>query len=363
VLAATVGIGRFVYTPILPRMTEDLGMTKGTASLLASANFAGYFAGALVAARPVLGGLRRHRMLGGLAGSAATTAGMAFVSSASAFAVLRFAGGVASALALVFASALVLDRLNEARRPEFAALHFTGPGGGIAASAALSPRTPRGAAAGDCFGSPAVSCRSLRSPGPRHSYRSVPSHPGPMGYRRHGAAGASRRWRLPTGFSALGTSSPGRFSSPSSAGRPRYAFSSHTSGSSSAFPGYRRWFFWTSVGERIGISQAFAIACVAEAAGVVASVLWTTPAGVFVAAGLFGGTIMGITALGLIAGRRLTSGDPRGTLAILTAVFGIGQIVGPAFAGAVYDTTGSFVLPSMAAAGALLLGALLVVVG
>jgi hypothetical protein len=72
---------------------------------------------------------------------------------------------------------------------------------------------------------------------------------------------------------------------------------------------------------------------------------------------------MGITALGLIAGRRFTTGDPGGTLAILTAVFGIGQIVGPAFAGAVYDATGSFLLPSMAAASALLLGALLVLVG
>ena len=33
-LAAAVGIGRFVYTPILPLMVEDLGMTKGGAGLL-----------------------------------------------------------------------------------------------------------------------------------------------------------------------------------------------------------------------------------------------------------------------------------------------------------------------------------------
>lgn len=136
-LAEAMGIGRFVYTPILPRMMEDLGMTKSTAGALASANFSGYLAGALFAATPLLRGARRQWLLAGLAGSAVTTGAMAFVSSTAAFAVLRFAGGVASAFVLVFASALVLDRLSAAGRFDLAAVHFAGVGGGIAVSAAL----------------------------------------------------------------------------------------------------------------------------------------------------------------------------------------------------------------------------------
>ena len=66
---------------------------------------------------------------------------------------------------------------------------------------------------------------------------------------------------------------------------------------------------------------------------------------------------MGLTALGLIGARRLSRGDPRPTLAVMTAAFGLGQIVGPVFAGAVYDTTGSFLLPSLTAAAALAVGA------
>ena len=37
-------------------------------------------------------------------------------------------------------------------------------------------------------------------------------------------------------------------------------------------------------------------------------------------------------------------------IALVTAVFGIGQIVGPAFAGYAYDLSGSLLVPSLTAA-------------
>jgi MFS family permease len=120
---------------------------------------------------------------------------------------------------------------------------------------------------------------------------------------------------------------------------------------------------WTWVGEKIGIARAFALACGIEAVGVAASVLWLTPSGVLLAAALLGGTFMGITALGLVGARRLSRGDPRHTLAVMTAAFGLGQIVGPTFAGIVYDATGTLLAPSLTAAGALSVGALLAIVG
>src|ERR1700730_10113642 len=80
-MAAAVGIGRFVYTPILPLMVEDLGMTKSAAGLLASANHAGYLAGALVAAMPGLPGSRRRWLLVALIVGALPTAAVAMTSS------------------------------------------------------------------------------------------------------------------------------------------------------------------------------------------------------------------------------------------------------------------------------------------
>src|SRR5580658_5369923 len=136
-MAVGIGIGRFVYTPILPPMLAALGLSKSTAGLIASANFAGYLAGALGATRASLPGSRRTWLLGALLASAATTTAMGLTTSVAAFLLLRFLGGVASALALILASALVLDRLAEAGRPGLAALHFAGVGVGIALSASV----------------------------------------------------------------------------------------------------------------------------------------------------------------------------------------------------------------------------------
>jgi predicted MFS family arabinose efflux permease len=74
---------------------------------------------------------------------------------------------------------------------------------------------------------------------------------------------------------------------------------------------------------------------------------------------LVGGSFMGLTALGLIRARDLASGDPRRALALMTVAFGAGQIIGPYFAGVVFDRLGSFTVPSLAAVAALLVAAVL----
>src|SRR5579871_1758666 len=122
-MAAAIGVGRFVYTPILPPMVEALGLTKSQAGVIAASNFMGYFAGALLAAVR-LPGSRRAWLIGALAVNAMALAAMGLVGSMLALSVLRFVAGLVSAFGLIFASALVLDRLAAAGRAPLSAVHF-----------------------------------------------------------------------------------------------------------------------------------------------------------------------------------------------------------------------------------------------
>ncbi|MGH7094511.1 MAG: YbfB/YjiJ family MFS transporter, partial [Stellaceae bacterium] len=116
---------------------------------------------------------------------------------------------------------------------------------------------------------------------------------------------------------------------------------------------------WTRIAASLGIAAAFALACAVEAVGVLASVAWPSASGVLLAAVLVGGTFMGLTALGLMRACTLAAGDARRPLAMMTGAFGVGQIVGPAFAGIVSDRLGGFTVPSIVAMAALLVAAFL----
>src|SRR5829696_2471648 len=76
-LAAAMGIGRFAYTPLLPAMQQAAGFDPAQAGLLAAANYAGYLAGALLAAFAVPASGRIRILLVSAVTVAAATALMA----------------------------------------------------------------------------------------------------------------------------------------------------------------------------------------------------------------------------------------------------------------------------------------------
>jgi predicted MFS family arabinose efflux permease len=361
-LAAAMGVGRFVYTPILPNMQEALGLSKAAAGLIASANFLGYLIGALLAAAPHLPGGRRNWLLGALLVSAATTAAMGLASAMPAFLMLRAIGGAASAFVLVLASALVLDRLAAAGRTGLFALHFAGVGTGIAVSALVVSvlqalgedwRVLWYAVGGVSLAAAAAVAWLILPADPPHA-----GFAGPV-------AEATTRRGLPALVCAYGLFGFGyvitatflvaivRASPPLRSVEPLVWLTVGLTAAPSVA-------LWARVSLRLGIPRTFSIACVVEAVGVAASVLWPSVIGALVAAALLGGTFMGLTALGLSGARRLAPAKLRPVIAVMTASFGFGQIAGPALAGLLSEHTGGFAVPSLLAAAALLAAAVIV---
>ena len=141
-LAVAMGLGRFAFTPLLPMMLNDGVLDLPAASWLASANYFGYLLGAMLCTlQPWL--WARFRWLPLLAYSSLVRAGllatglltlaMAWQAPA-AWPWLRFAAGVASAVVFVFTSGWCLSRLARLGLPALGGVIYAGPGAGIVVS-------------------------------------------------------------------------------------------------------------------------------------------------------------------------------------------------------------------------------------
>ncbi|MFN4010619.1 MAG: YbfB/YjiJ family MFS transporter [Pannonibacter sp.] len=362
-LAGAMGIGRFVYTPILPFMTEGVPLSPAEGGLIASANFLGYLIGALLASLPGLPGQQRTWLVGALGVSVVTSLAMSVAGNLASFAGLRFVSGLASAFAFVFAAALVLDRLARLGRPDLSALHFAGVGLGIALSALLVAGLAaagsgwRGlwlASGGVTFVLAVAVTRLLRSTPPAEN-RPQTAVAGPARL-----SASVIRLVIAYGLYGLGYVVTATFVSVIARSDPALASAEALVWLTVGLTAAPSILIWNWVAGRIGAAYAFALAAALEAVGVVLSVISSSPLGILAAAALLGGTFVGITALGFIEARRLTEGDPRRLIAAMTASFGLGQMLGPSLAGFGADLTGSFLLPSLAAATCLILsGALM----
>ena len=360
-MAAAIGIGRFIYTPILPLMAEGLHLTKGEAGLIASANFLGYLAGAVAAASPRLRGNPRTWLLAALAISAVSTGAMAWPADIGLLLALRFIGGVASAYVLVLASSLVLERLAASGHGGLSAIHFSGVGTGIVVSALMTWALAAGQLGWRAMwvGGGMLSLAGLAVVATLVSGGDAARPP---------AANAAdsprdarlRRLAIAYGLFGFGYVITATFIVVIVRGSPQAAPIEPVFWLVFGLAAIPSVALWAAAGRRYGVLRSFVVACIIEAAGVFASVAWPGVTGLLVASVLLGGTFMGLTALGLIAARNLAPVDARRWVGILTAAFGLGQIVGPIVAGYGFDLTGSFFLPSMVAVAALVISAGLV---
>lgn len=315
-LAAAMGIGRFVYTPILPLMTAQAGLGPQAAGHIATANYAGYLAGAVTAA---LSGriARSHRVFQAcLVAVTLSLLCMPLTTAVPGWLTLRAVAGVGSALAFVIAVNALLDS-----SPRHSGWGFSGVGIGIALSAALVLALPAGTdwrvswwAAGGLAGALAVLAWRLPSP----------AAPAPA------AAPAGRAARgqfglLFAGYTleGVGYIVAGTFLVA--------AVAQHSPGRL----GGAAWLvvglavipsamLWDRLAERFSRPALLTVALMLQAGGI--ALACASGATALVGAVLFGGTFIGVSTLALAEGRVL--GVPA-AVALLTAGYSAGQIVGP----------------------------------
>jgi hypothetical protein len=141
-LAVAMGIGRFAFTPLLPMMLHDGVIDLRSASWLASANYLGYLAGALLCTFQPWIWARATRLppidgpwlvRAGLVATAVLTLAMA-LPLPRLWPLLRFAAGVASALVFVYTSGWCLSQLARLQATALGGVMYAGPGAGIVVS-------------------------------------------------------------------------------------------------------------------------------------------------------------------------------------------------------------------------------------
>jgi predicted MFS family arabinose efflux permease len=357
-MAVAMGIGRFVYTPILPGMMDGLGLTASDAGLIASANYAGYLVGAILAAGNWGQGREHAVAMAGLAASTVLAAAMGLTESIGLFLAIRFLAGVASAFVMVFLSTIVFSRLAVAGRSDLQAWHFGGVGAGIAISSLMTAALLLAGAQWQAswLWSGALSALGLavvwmvidRGPAPAHKPVAEPPMP---------RSTSMTRIIVAYGLFGFGYIVTATFlvAIVRQGGADRMFES--VVWLATGLAGLPSVWLWGFAARRWGLSKVFAVGCVVEALGVAASVVLGGYVGPLLGGVLLGATFIAVTAMGLQLARQLAGNAPRRVLALMTASFGLGQILGPIVAGIVADSTGSFTAPSLLAALVLLAAA------
>jgi predicted MFS family arabinose efflux permease len=131
------GLGRFVYTPLLPWLIEDDVVTLSQGASLATWNYVGYLLGALLAVRWHRPGQIQRVLPWALIGNAAITLAQGLTEDVGALTALRLANGITNGLVFVQIPALILEWLTAREAARQSGLVYLGVGAGLLLSSGI----------------------------------------------------------------------------------------------------------------------------------------------------------------------------------------------------------------------------------
>ena len=327
-LAVAMGIGRFAFTPLLPIMQKDSGLSLAMGGWLATANYLGYLLGALSAARLRV---RPERIVPlSLAATALFTAAMAWTHEPAAWMALRLLAGVASAWVLIFTSTWALHRLAVHAAPGLRGVMFAGVGLGIVIAGLLCMGFLRmGWSSGSSWlalGAAALVLSACAVPAMAGSTTDAASVAAPHARTsRHGVVPLALAYGvfgfgyiIPATF--LPAMAKQRIADPALFGWawPLFGLAGLVS---------------TLIAGRLMVRysnrRVWGVSHLIMGAGVCVPLLLGGMGGIVLSALCVGGTFMVITSAGIQEARRLAPHAPAPLMARLTVAFALGQILGP----------------------------------
>ncbi|TAL89727.1 MAG: YbfB/YjiJ family MFS transporter [Rhodanobacter sp.] len=355
-LAVAMGIGRFAFTPILPMMQSEVGLTLAAAGWLAAANYLGYFVGALWAARLTTPWAVR----GGLLLIAVVTFAMGITHALALWLVLRFAAGVASAWVLVHVSAWTLEQLYVLERVDASGMVFAGVGVGIAGAGLLCLGLMSIPVDADhtwqWFGVVALlltalvwsAFRDRRSPRKNAEPARMPHVPWDRDRIRVALCYAALGFGYIIPATFLPAMAHRYVTNPTAFGLAWPIF-----GAAAALSTWvaARWL------HAMDNRKLWAGCYVLMAIGVGLPVVWPGLIAILIAALLVGGTFMVVTMTGLREARAVAPQAATAFIATLTAAFALTQVIGPVLVSAVVHLPHGFAASLLAAALVLLVAA------
>ena len=329
VLTLGMGLGRFLYTPMLPVMMAEGSFSFSQLSWIASGNYAGYLAGSLLFSFGAFHQPSRLR---------------------------PFLAGVASAGMLIFGSTLIMQHT---RHPFVLAALFSGVGIGIALGNEyvlaglhfdLSSQT-LWQGAGALSGMMLIAL-TLLMPSKKHAITTMPLAKTEQQIMSwwllailYGLAGF--------GYIIVATYLP---LMAKDAGSPLLTAHLWTLVGLSIVPGC---FGWLWAAKRWGALPCLTANLLVQAICVLLTLASDSPLLLIISSLGFGGTFMGTTSLVMTIARQLSVPGNLNLLGFVTLIYGIGQILGPALTSMLGNGTSALAGATLCGAAALFIAALI----
>lgn len=357
-MSLAMGISRFGFTPIIPLMQRDIGVTEWNIAVMASANYLGYLIGAFISRKQWVRKHLRSWLGGGIVTSILLLIAMPLTLDELLWSLLRLLSGFLSAILFVVASSVTLGQ----GRSDWAGFLYSGVGIGIAFTGIFVPIF-------DSVGGWTASWQGLALGGSVFGTvawytLAKASHPDAEEsdqIRTQDKFVRDYEWYvllISYGFEGIGYIITATFIVQMINSMPELSHIANQSWILIGLAAAPSTYLWAQIAKKTSIKLSLLLAYGVQALGILLPVIMPSQVSTLAGGALFGGTFMGITSLTITLASRVRPKAQLQAIGELTTVYALGQIIGPIVA-AYLQKNFNIVAPSLFAV-VMLLFALLV---